>query len=48
VAEILAVLMSGRRKGYTANLLGAAIEGMKSVEGVGFVVLIGHLFGSLD
>jgi multimeric flavodoxin WrbA len=33
MAHILALLMSGRRKGYTAGLWRAAIEGAESVEG---------------
>lgn len=34
MAEVMAILTSGRRKGYTANLLAAAMEGINSVEGV--------------
>ena len=34
MAHILALLMSGRRKGYTAGLWQAAIEGAEAVEGV--------------
>lgn len=34
MARILAVLMSGRRRGYTADLWRAAIEGAEEVEGV--------------
>ena len=34
MAQVLAVLCSGRRKGYTSSLLAAAVEGMQRVEGV--------------
>lgn len=34
MARILALLMSGRRRGYTAGLWRAAIEGVEEVEGV--------------
>ena len=34
MATVLALLSSGRRKGFTASLLKAAIEGAESVEGV--------------
>jgi len=34
MAQVLAVLCSGRRKGFTARLLLGAVEGIKSVKGV--------------
>jgi len=34
MARILALLCSGRRQGYTAQVMEAAVEGMRSVEGV--------------
>jgi multimeric flavodoxin WrbA len=34
MAYVLALLASGRRKGYTASVLDAAVEGAQSVEGV--------------
>lgn len=47
MAEVLAILGSGRRRGYTANLLAAAMEGMKRVEGVEvkYVALHDYKFG---
>ncbi|MDP6702188.1 MAG: NAD(P)H-dependent oxidoreductase, partial [Candidatus Latescibacteria bacterium] len=34
MAHVLALLASGRTKGFTATLLRAAVEGAESVEGV--------------
>lgn len=47
MGNLLAVLASGRKKGYTANLLAEAVEGAKSVEGVKIeiVYLIDYKFG---
>jgi multimeric flavodoxin WrbA len=42
MAHILAVLMSGRRRGYTAGLWRAAIEGAEEVEGVTVDVVHAH------
>ncbi|MDP7249751.1 MAG: flavodoxin family protein [Planctomycetota bacterium] len=42
MATVLAVLCSGRKKGYTAGLLNAAVEGIGGVEGVNAEVV--HLW----
>jgi len=47
MARVLGVLCSGRRKGYTASILAAAMEGINSVEGAEaeFVHLKDYRFG---
>ncbi len=44
MATVLAVLTSGRRNGFTAQLLGSAIRGMESIEGVTADFLHTHQF----
>lgn len=44
MANILAVLCSGRRKGYTSSLLAAAVEGMQRVRSVEVEVIRLHDF----